>query len=133
MGIGIQFTGIEKSYQTKSLYDHLTGTVSAGACTCVTGANGSGKSTFLKIIAALIRPSAGTITYTVNGRPVSIDKVRSQIALIAPEMQFYETLTAAENLAFFVGMTGTSLSAGQTGKILNKVNLSQAAAMQVSS
>ncbi|SDE55482.1 ABC transporter ATP-binding protein [Sporomusa acidovorans] len=132
MGISIHFSGIEKRYPKRSLYGQFSGAIAAGACTCITGENGSGKSTFLKIIATLIRPSAGTITYMLNNQPLSSDEIHSQIAFISPEMQFYESLTAAENLAFFLGMTGSFLSAGQINNSLQIVNLPQASSMQLS-
>jgi heme exporter protein A len=131
VGIDIKFTQIQKSYHQTSLYLNLTGTISAGSCTAIIGNNGSGKSTFLKIIATLIRPSAGTVIYTENNYSLSLEEVRHQTAYISPEIQFYDALTAGENLAFFTGLSGISLTADKIKNILHMVNMSSASIVQV--
>lgn len=108
MPIEIEFSNLIKIYEEKSLYKNLSGKIKAGQCTCITGNNGSGKSTFLKIIAGLSRPTSGSMLYHKEGRVCSLANIREQIAFVSPEMQLYDALTATENLLFFASMAANS-------------------------
>ena len=66
----------------------------------VTGPNGSGKSTLLKILAGLIRPSAGHATLRLGARELGPAERRRAVGLASPELEFYEEFTALENLRF---------------------------------
>lgn len=124
MNINIVFTNITKTFHTNSLYNDLSGKIIAGACTCITGNNGSGKSTFLKIIAGNVKPSSGTISYLQMEKEVSIAEFRAHTAFVMPEMQLYDSLTAEENLKFFTGITGVDLSPSSIANLLETVQLS---------
>ena len=124
MSIDIIFSNITKTFHTNSLYNNLSGKIIAGSCTCITGNNGSGKSTFLKIIAGNIKPSSGTISYLHMQKKVSIAEFHTHTAFVMPEMQLYDSLTAEENLKFFAGITGIDLSANTIIDILETVQLS---------
>ncbi len=56
--------------------------VKAGEIVFIVGGNGSGKSTFLKLLTALYEPSAGEITW--NGRKVGSDRLASYRNLFTP-------------------------------------------------
>ncbi len=124
MSIDIIFTNITKKFHTNSLYHNLSGKITAGSCTCITGNNGSGKSTFLKIIAGNIAPSSGAISYLHMQKEVSITEFRTHTAFVMPEMQLYDSLTAEENLKFFAGITGINLSTVSIANLLETVQLS---------
>lgn len=51
-----------KKYLDKKVLDGITINIEKGKIVGLLGPNGSGKTTFLKIIAGLIRPSSGSIT-----------------------------------------------------------------------
>ena len=128
MPIEIEFSNLIKIYEEKSLYQNLSGKVKAGHCTCITGNNGSGKSTFLKIIAGLARPTSGSVLYYKEGSAFPLTKVREQIAFVSPEMQLYDALTATENLLFFASMAANSALVKElVPKALQMVGLSSAA------
>lgn len=59
--------------------DGLTHAFLGGAVTAVTGPSGCGKSTLLYLLALMLRPDTGTVTY--DGRPISAlsDRERSQL------------------------------------------------------
>ena len=133
MPIAIEFKDIQKIYGEKSLYGQLSGCIEAGRCTAITGNNGSGKSTFLKIIAGLLRPSAGTVRYRDAAKLLPLEQIRGQIAFAAPDMQLYSALTAAENLRFFAAMAATPLSAAEIADLLQNVHLAGEAAKPLGS
>ena len=64
---------VELQYGGTSLFNHATVSFTAGNCYGIIGANGAGKSTFLKILSGEIEPSRGTIVKT-PGERISILK-----------------------------------------------------------
>ncbi len=59
---------VRKAYGGKVLFDDVTTTFDPGKRYGLTGANGAGKSTFMKIIAGLIEPDQGGISIPPNAR-----------------------------------------------------------------
>ncbi|GGB04372.1 ABC transporter ATP-binding protein [Brucella endophytica] len=74
--------------------------VRKGEVHCLLGANGAGKSTFLKIIAGALRPSSGEVT--IDGVPVSFaspaEAARRGISMIYQELDLVPQLTVEQNL-----------------------------------
>lgn len=59
---------LELSYSGKPLFKHADVTFTRGNCYGIIGANGAGKSTFLKILAGELEPTAGKISVTPGER-----------------------------------------------------------------
>ena len=66
----------------------------------VTGPNGSGKSTLLRILAGLLRPSAGAAALRREGRELAGAERRRHVGLASSELAFYDEFSALENLEF---------------------------------
>jgi branched-chain amino acid transport system ATP-binding protein len=75
--------------------------VGAGELVTLIGANGAGKTTALKALAGLLRPSAGRILYNggdITARP-AFELVRQGLALVPEGRGVFGRLTVEENLA----------------------------------
>ena len=76
----------------------------------ITGRNGSGKTTLLRVLAGLLRPGRGAVTWHDGERAMSRVEARRSLGLLGPEVEMYEELTALENLAFFAEARGLAWS-----------------------
>lgn len=81
--------------------DHISFEVGAGEIFGLLGPNGAGKTTALRLLATLLKPTAGTAVlggYDILAEP---GKVRQQIGFLAGETGLYARLTPREILRFF--------------------------------
>jgi ABC-type multidrug transport system ATPase subunit len=92
--------------------DDVTLAVRDGEFVSVVGPSGCGKSTLLRCLAGLLRPEAGTISLYEGGRVLDAIERRRRVGYVAPDLAFYEPLTAEENLRFFSRLRGVPAARG---------------------
>ncbi len=104
----MEMSGAGKRYGAHWVLSGLELTIAQGETVAVFGKNGSGKSTFLKMIATLVAPSAGRVF--VFGQDPSKDKskIRGRVRMLGHEKQLYDSLTARENLRLAADLLGVS-------------------------
>src|SRR6266498_407004 len=70
------------------------------------GSNGAGKSTTIRMLCGLLKPTSGTAT--VGGVDVSRDPegVKRRIGYMSQRFSLYERLTVDQNIRFFAGIYG---------------------------
>ncbi len=102
----LRFTGLRRRFGRLAVLEGVSGAVAEGEALLVTGPNGSGKSTLLRCLAGLLAPDAGTVELTEDGRLLDPAGRRRSVGYVAPDLAFYEELTAGENLAFFSRLRG---------------------------
>jgi heme exporter protein A len=98
--VAVEARGLEHRYGARRALDPLSFALAAPGVVAVTGPNGSGKSTLLRIIAGLLRPSAGELAVTIDGVPRAPRARRDGVGFASSELAFYEELSALENLTF---------------------------------
>lgn len=80
--------------------EHASIDIQKGEIHCLLGANGAGKSTFLKIIAGALRPSTGTVA--IDGKTVSprspSEASRLGVSMIYQELDLVPQLSVEENM-----------------------------------
>lgn len=99
--------------------------VQQGEVVGLLGANGSGKSTVLRVLGTMLRPNAGSAT--VSGHDVVRDAaaVRREVGYLAHAPGLYDDLTARENLWFAADMLGLPRAA--VDPVIERVGLVSAA------
>lgn len=97
----IRINGLVKHYGLNPVLRNVQLHVRPGQFVGLVGPNGAGKTTLLRIVATLLKPSAGEVTVGGWPLPQHADKVREHIGLVSHQPLLYGDLTAAENLSFF--------------------------------
>lgn len=96
----IEASGLGKRYARDWIFRNLTHSFQPGTATAVLGPNGAGKSTLLNTLSGQLLPTAGTLTYAHQGRPVPVEEVPPLLAYAAPYLELIEELTLTELLQF---------------------------------
>ena len=97
--------GLSKSYGPTLALAGVDLRFDAGTVTAIRGANGSGKSSLLWLLALLGLPTKGEIRYGAFGF-AHADEIRSQIGLVAHQLQLYPGLSGHENLVLAAKLQG---------------------------
>ncbi len=95
----IHFEGISKRYKTKQVLNEVTFTIESGSLVAVIGESGCGKTTLLKMINRLIKPTSGMI-YIDDKSISSMDEVtlRRSIGYVIQQTGLFPHMTVKENI-----------------------------------
>jgi len=123
----IETRGLRKQFGTTVAVSDLSLQVREGEVFGFLGPNGAGKTTAIKMLLALVEPTAGT--GEVLGAPLGDRAARARIGFLPEHFRFHDTLTATELLRFhgrLYGLRGGSLDA-RIDRLLTRVDLVDAA------
>lgn len=95
----ITLSNIGKKFNRNWIFRGIDLQLELGKSYAVLGANGSGKSTFLKLISGFIVPSEGEIRYTKE-QEIPQEKIYKSISCVAPYLEIYEEYTIPEIIKF---------------------------------
>jgi ABC-2 type transport system ATP-binding protein len=100
----IELRGLTKKYGSFTAVNAIDLTVKQGELFGFLGPNGAGKTTSLRMIAGILRPTAGTVT--IGGIDINEDPVaaKSKLGFIPDRPFIYEKLTGSEFLRFVAGL-----------------------------
>lgn len=99
---------LAKQYGEVRAVEEVSLTVMPGEIYALLGANGAGKTTALRCIATLLRPSAGSASVDGFDSVREPLEVRRRLGFLAASMGLYERLTPRELLRYFGGLHGMS-------------------------
>jgi ABC-type multidrug transport system ATPase subunit len=98
--LAIDVHDLRKSYGTRKVVDGLTLAVKAGEICGFLGANGSGKTTTIRMLCGLVTPNGGGGTCLGLDIIRDAPRIRLQVGYMTQRFSFYEDLTVTENLDF---------------------------------
>ena len=108
---------------TRKLFRGVSFAVAAGELLRVAGANGSGKTSLLRILAGLAAPSAGEVRW--RGEPIG--KLREdysrELVYIGHAPAVKDDLTPRENLAIACRLAGRAMADGALGEALERLRV----------
>src|SRR6476620_6583741 len=94
----VEARGLVRAFGRQRELGGVNLTLRAGEAVALLGPNGAGKSTLVSILATLVTPSRGEVSY---GGDEASEDVRRQIGVSAHESLCYADLNALENVQFF--------------------------------
>ena len=104
MAASLTITGLEAGYGLVRILHGVSLSVREGETVALLGTNGNGKSTLMKSIMGMVRPTAGSITATIDGKRHELigmateDIVDLGIALVPEGRRLFPRQTVTENL-----------------------------------
>jgi ABC-2 type transport system ATP-binding protein len=106
MGTAVEIRDLSKHFGAFKAVDGISLTVGEGEIFGFLGANGAGKSTTIRMLCGLLRPTSGT--GLVLGVDVAKDPegVKRRIGYMSQRFSLYDDLTVVQNLRFFGGIYG---------------------------
>jgi heme exporter protein A len=115
--------GLSKRYAARQVLSGISFEALSGRTLVITGPNGVGKSTLLRCLVGLDRPSSGRLTWLEESGAWGAAESRSRLGFLSPELALYEELTAGENLAFFARLRGWDEERADAARLLGRVGL----------
>ncbi len=95
------------------VFAHLDFLLAPGGLLLLRGPNGSGKSSLLRLMAGLLRPAQGRLSW--DGAAIEAESHRRRIAFLGHLDALKPALSAAENLAFWCGEAAVPAALGAYG------------------
>ena len=117
----IQTTGLSKRYKDRWAVDHLDLRVEQGDIYGFIGQNGAGKSTTLKLLCGLARPTQGEAL--IFGKPVRDSVARRRVGALIEQPGLYPDQSGRENLRLYAALLGLDSPERQVEEILKTVGL----------
>jgi ABC-2 type transport system ATP-binding protein len=103
--------GVSKRYRSLTAVDHLDLSIRRGEVFCLFGPNGSGKTTFLRMLAGYISPSAGRITVVGHDVVRNGLEAKRKIGYVPENAPLYGHMRVDEFLRFMAQLRGVAATA----------------------
>ncbi len=88
--------------------DHVSFQITRGDVVGYLGPNGSGKTTTIRMLLGLLKPTEGSATVLGYDSFSQTDQVRARVGYMSQKFAIYDDLTVLENLTFYAGTYGIS-------------------------
>ncbi|MFE6074134.1 ATP-binding cassette domain-containing protein [Paenibacillus sp. NPDC057886] len=119
----LQVTDLQKDYAEHRIIKHLDFMIQEGDCVALLGPNGSGKTTIIKMLLNIIKPTGGQIRFWGQCH----DQYLHRIGYLPQHPTFYPWMTGIELLTFMAGLSGIDKHAldQRINPLMERVGLSK--------
>ena len=107
------------------LFKQLNFSLKNGTVLYLQGANGTGKTTLLRMLCGLSKPYSGVINWCGNNINDLAEEFHQHVVYIGHLPGIKEDLTALENLQFSLALTGELFNLAQANEVLNMLGLAR--------
>ncbi|NTW33118.1 MAG: ABC transporter ATP-binding protein, partial [Bacteroidetes bacterium] len=104
----IEVNKLIKRFGSFTANDNLTFDVFRGEIFGFLGANGAGKTTAIKILCGLSKPTSGDVKIAGFDVYKQTEEIKKNIGYMSQRFSLYEDLTVLENIRFYAGIYGLS-------------------------
>ncbi len=123
----IKAVDLTKKFGNFTAVDNISFEVNKGEIFGFLGANGAGKTTAMRMLCGLSKPTSGVANIAGFDVYTETEKIKSHIGYMSQKFSLYEDLTIAENINFFGGIYGLSDKElkEQSNSLIEKLDLSK--------
>ncbi|MCY4121977.1 MAG: ABC transporter ATP-binding protein [Acidobacteria bacterium] len=104
--VAIEVDRLTRRFGAFTAVDDLSFSVRPGEIFGFLGSNGAGKSTTIRMLCGLLRPTSGSARVGGVNVEAEPEEVKRRIGYMSQRFSLYEQLTVAQNIAFFGGIYG---------------------------
>jgi len=121
--LAIQGIQLNKSFHYYQVLKEISLEVAEGECYALFGPNGAGKTSLLRILATILRPSAGRFEVMGFDGVQEKLKVREILFLVGHGSYLYDELNAVENIRFAMALRGMNPTDREIKMALDRVGI----------
>ena len=127
--IAVKTELLTKKFGKFTAVDQVSIEVEKGEIFGFLGANGAGKTTMIRMLCGLVKPSGGTASVAGFDVYKQSEQIKKNIGYMSQKFSLYDDLTISENVEFYGGIYGLSkdLINSRREKLLEQVGLSDIA------
>ena len=115
---------ISKAFsRNKTIISNINLELTAGKIIGIAGPNGSGKTTFLKILCGILKPTSGKVELKIDNVLIKSEDYFQHFGYVAPYLNLYDEFTPLEHIKIMSGLTGTTLDLNKAKELLETFNL----------
>jgi ABC-type multidrug transport system ATPase subunit len=104
---------ITKSFKRNIILSNINFSFNAPMSVGITGENGKGKSTLIKIISGYLTPTSGTIEYSFDGKEIATEDLFQYISFTGPYVDLIENMTLIESIDFHLLHKASNLNTNE--------------------
>ncbi len=120
----IKLTNISKIFSTKrAVFKNVNYSFSNGNIYSLTGHNGTGKSTLLKIIAGVLSKNKGQVEWIINGNSILKEDANIYFGFVAPYLNLYEEFNIIELAKIVANIRGIEIDDIYLTNLINNFGL----------
>ncbi|HEY3341338.1 MAG TPA: ABC transporter ATP-binding protein [Anaerolineae bacterium] len=108
MSIVIDVENLTRRFGQFTAVDHISFQVQAGEVVGYLGPNGSGKTTTIRMLLGLLRPTEGRASVLGYDIRRDTERLRAACGYMSQRFALYDELTVLENLTFYAGVYGVN-------------------------
>jgi ABC-2 type transport system ATP-binding protein len=120
----IDVKGMTKKFDERTVVNNIDLRVRTGEIYGFLGPNGSGKTTFIRMLCGLLRADGGSGTCLGHDVIKESEIIKTQVGYMTQRFSFYEDLSIAENLDFVARMYGMKNRKEAVQKSIEQLGLS---------
>ncbi|HUM46047.1 MAG TPA: ABC transporter ATP-binding protein [Chitinophagales bacterium] len=123
----IEVEGLVKKFGAFTAVNGISFSVKKGEIFGFLGANGAGKTTAIKMLNGLLKPTSGKAAVAGFDVFTQAARIRENIGYMSQRFSLYEDLTVKENFRFYAGIYGLQrrVIAEKTDELLRKLDFMQ--------
>ena len=121
---------LTKQYENKIAVDRVSLQLTNGVYGLL-GANGAGKTTFMRMLCGILKPTSGTVTF--DGMDVSSEEYRAELGYLPQDFGYYPDFNGMDFLLYVASLKGLTKTEAKrkSKKLLELVSLSDVAKKKI--